>query len=105
MGAHLIGGKFQSDKYPTTPLGKVPLSTKDPTAQLLLWAYAQVRRAVDGEFADDLEIALLLDGYVPPPETIAGWLLGDVSAMVDGAIAWLAVWRASKRLEGSAVAA
>jgi hypothetical protein len=34
MGAHLIDGEFQSDKYPTTPRDKVPLSVKDVTAQL-----------------------------------------------------------------------
>jgi hypothetical protein len=67
MGAHLIGRKFQSDKYPSCPAGKVPLSTKDPLAQPLLWAYAQGRRAVDAEFSDDLETALLADGYVPEP--------------------------------------
>lgn len=65
MGAHLIDGEFQSDKYPTTPRGKVPLSCKDPTAQDLLWTYAQRRRAVDAEFASDLEEALLLAGYTP----------------------------------------
>lgn len=63
MGAHLIGGQFQSDKYPTTPRGKVPLSVEDPTAQDLLWEYAQRRRAVDAEFADDLETALQAAGY------------------------------------------
>lgn len=60
---HLIAGEFQSDKYPTTPRGKVPLSCKDPTAQDLLWTYAQRRRAVDAEFATDLEIALRNHGY------------------------------------------
>lgn len=30
MGSHLIDGEFQSDKYPTCPRGKVPLSVKDP---------------------------------------------------------------------------
>jgi hypothetical protein len=64
MGAHLIDGEFQSDKYPSTPLGKVPLSVKDTTAQDLLWEYAQRRRLVDREFADDLEQALLAAGYV-----------------------------------------
>lgn len=63
MGAHLIDNEFQSDKYPSTPRGKVPLSVKDTTAQDLLWAYAQRRRAVDAEFADDLEAALLSAGY------------------------------------------
>lgn len=66
MPAHLIDGEFQSDKYPTTPRGKVPLSVKDPTAQDLLWEYAQRRRAVDAEFSDDLEQALLTAGYVNP---------------------------------------
>jgi len=65
MGAHLIDGEFQSDKYPTCPRGKVPLSCKDPTAQDLLWEYAQRRRKVDPEFSDDLEAALRLAGYHP----------------------------------------
>lgn len=65
MAAHIIDGEFQSDKYPTTPRGKVPLSVKDPTAQDLLWEYAQRRRAVDAEFSDDLETALRTAGYVP----------------------------------------
>ncbi|HJQ55396.1 MAG TPA: hypothetical protein VJ890_00730 [Vineibacter sp.] len=63
MGTHLIDGEFQSDKYPTTPRGKVPLSVKDPTAQDLLWLYAQRRRTVDAEFSADLEDALRLAGY------------------------------------------
>lgn len=57
---------FKSDKYPTCPAGKVPLSVKDPTAQDLLWAYAQRRRVVDAEFSDDLERALRNAGFVPP---------------------------------------
>ena len=65
MGAHLIDGEFQSDKYPTTPRGKVPLSVKDKTAQDLLWEYAQRRRSVDAEFSDDLETALRGTGYRP----------------------------------------
>lgn len=71
MGDHLINGEFQSDKYPTTPRGKVPLSCKDPMAQDLLWEYAQRRRAVDAGFSVDLEAALKLAGYasafVSPP--------------------------------------
>lgn len=66
---HLIDGEFQSDKYPTCPRGKVPLSTGDLTAQDLLWAYAQRRRVVDAEFADDLEKALRAKGYEPPTES------------------------------------
>jgi hypothetical protein len=62
---HLIDGEFQSDKYPTCPRGKVPLSCKDLMAQDLLWEYAQRRRAVDPEFAADLETALQSAGYTP----------------------------------------
>jgi hypothetical protein len=70
MGSHIVNGEFQSDKYPTCPPGKVPLSVKDPTAQDLLWEYAQRRRAVDAEFAFDLEMALAAAGFVPPrPQT------------------------------------
>lgn len=65
MSEHLIDGEFQSDKYPTTPRGKVPLSCKDPTAQDLLWEYAQRRRVVDAAFADDLEAALKTAGFNP----------------------------------------
>ncbi len=63
MGAHIIDGEFQSDKYPTTPRGKVPLSVKDKSAQDLLWEYAQRRRSVDAEFSDDLEAALRTAGF------------------------------------------
>jgi hypothetical protein len=63
---HLIFGEFQSDKYPTTPRGKVPLSVKDKTAQDLLWVYAQRRRGIDKKFSEDLEIALKAQGYVQP---------------------------------------
>ena len=62
MGSHLIDGKFQSDKYPTCPPGKVPLSVEDPMAQDLLWEYAQRRRSVDAEFSEDLETALAIAG-------------------------------------------
>ncbi len=63
---HLVyDGQFQSDKYPTTPRGKVPLSVKDASAQDLLWIYAQRHRHVDDEFSDDLEKALKGAGYNP----------------------------------------
>lgn len=61
----MINGEFQSDKYPTTPRGKVPLSVKDPSAQDLLWEYAKRRRAIDAEFSDDLELALRRAGFDP----------------------------------------
>ena len=57
---------FQSDKYPTCPPGKVPLSVTDPTAQDLLWEYAQRRRSVDAEFSSDLEEVLRQAGYKQP---------------------------------------
>lgn len=65
MGTHIVNGQFQSDKYPTCPPGKVPLSVNDESAQDLLWEYAQRRRCIDAEFSDDLETALLEKGYNP----------------------------------------
>lgn len=76
MGSHIVDGEFQSDKYPTCPRGKVPLSVKDPTAQDLLWQYAQRRRLVDTEFADDLEAALRAAGYDSPKDR-ARWGVYD----------------------------
>lgn len=66
MGSHINkDGLFQSDKYPSCPPGKVPLSVKDPMAQDLLWEYARRRRIVDAEFSKDLEHALVKAGYDP----------------------------------------
>lgn len=62
---HIVQGEFQSDKYPSTPRGKVPLSVKDRSAQDLLWAYAKRHRMKDAEFSDDLEKCLLDAGYIP----------------------------------------
>lgn len=84
MGSHLIDGEFQSDKYPSCPRGKVPLSTKDRAAQPLLWQYAQGHREKDAEFSDDLEAALVGHGYVPDEAMIA----------VDEARAAVLVYRA-----------
>lgn len=73
MSEHINAeGRFQSDKYPTCPAGKVPLSTRDVTAQDLLWEYAQRRRAVDPEFSEDLETCLRNDGYEPKATKGAG---------------------------------
>lgn len=80
MSAHLINGEFQSDKYPETPRGKVPLSCKDPTAQDLLWEYAQRRRVVDAEFSDDLEAALRIAGYEPKDRNSTGGDVGELAA-------------------------
>ncbi len=67
MGSHLnADGEFQSDKYPTCPAGKVPLSVRDASAQDLLWTYAGRREVVDAEFSGDLREALIAAGYQPP---------------------------------------
>lgn len=88
MGAHLIDGEFQSDKYPTTPRGKVPLSVNDKTAQDLLWEYAHRRRTVDAEFADDLEAALLAAGFdVNVPET-ASFIGGVIREGAHQRVRW-----------------
>lgn len=63
MGAHLLDGKFQSDKYPWCARGFVPLKTSDKHAQPALALYAQAHRAKDAEFSADLEEALKLEGY------------------------------------------
>jgi hypothetical protein len=63
MGSHIVNGKFQSDKYPTCPAGKVPLSVEDPMAQDLLWQYAIRRASVDREFAADLQECLRAAGF------------------------------------------
>lgn len=65
MGSHLMNGQFQSDKYPATPTGFVPLKCTDKDAQDLLWTYAQRHRARDPEFSADLEQALKNGGYKP----------------------------------------
>lgn len=83
MGSHLIDGEFQSDKYPTTPRGKVPLSVKDPSTQDLLWEYAQRRRSKDAEFSEDLETALRAAGFDPSSHTTSdprvGWFVSFIS--------------------------
>ncbi len=65
MGKHIVDGRFQSDKYPTCPAGKVPLSIEDPDAQGLLWEYALRHIAKDPEFSTDLWLALVTAGYKP----------------------------------------
>jgi len=75
MGIHINkDGKFQSDKYPTCPADKVPLSVNDVTAQDLLWEYAQRRRSVDAEFSADLENRLREVGYKPTLTTANDWM-------------------------------
>ena len=66
-GEHIDSkGRFQSDKYPTTPPDLVPLSVHDVSARPLLWQYAEGHRGKDAAFADDLQARLLKVGYTPP---------------------------------------
>jgi hypothetical protein len=83
MGAHINAeGLFQSDKYPTCPPGKVPLSVKDKAAQPLLWAYAEGHRSIDPEFSDDLQEALRAAGYEPPAKmNEPGAILAELNAL------------------------
>ena len=77
MGSHLTeDGLFQSNKYPDTPAGLVPLKPSDPMAQDILYEYAQRQRAVDPEFADDLEQALRNAGYARDPKDVALYFFG-----------------------------
>lgn len=69
-------GKFQSDKYPTCPPGKVPLSIEDPMAQDLLWEYAQRRRKVDEDFSVAVETCLHKAGYNVPKSQV--WYFGCI---------------------------
>ncbi len=82
MASHIVDGKFQSDKYPTCPAGKVPLSINDATAQDLLWQYAQRRRSVDAEFSEDLEACLIAAGYEPETPVISA-TAPIVSTIID----------------------
>ena len=65
MGAHIIDGQFQSDKFPDCPRGLVPFKVTDPMAQDLLWKYANRRASIDPEFSDDLRSLLIKAGYDP----------------------------------------
>ena len=65
MGAHIIDGQFQSDKYPDCPRGLVPFKVTDRMAQDLLWKYADRRRLTDPDFSRDLQELLLDAGYDP----------------------------------------
>ena len=87
MPAHIVNGEFQSDKYPTCPPGKVPLSVKDRSAQDLLWEYARRRRQIDEEFSEDLETALKAAGYKVRTSGFASHtILRDVAAyLIDRA--------------------
>lgn len=45
MGAHIVDGQFQSDKYPWCRPGFVPLKLTDPHARDLLERYASQKRS------------------------------------------------------------
>lgn len=93
--SHLVDGQFQSDKYPTCPPGKVPLSTRDRAAQDLLAIYASRREALDPDFSHDLLEALKLEGYRDRPPA-------ELAALIEVAAAarrWLELWQ-SEGAEG-----
>jgi len=72
MGEHINkDGKFQSDKYPDCPAGKVPLSTKDPMAQDLLYEFAERMESKDPIFSGDLKTCLKKDGHSIVPKNQA----------------------------------
>ena len=56
-------GRFQSDRYPSVPAGKVPLSDRDPQALPSLVLYAARHRAAgkhgDTQFSGDVVDALI----------------------------------------------
>jgi hypothetical protein len=97
---HIVKGEFQSDKYPKTPRGKVPLSVKDPMAQDLLWQYAQRHREVDPQFSDDLEFALREKGFVPKEPAGPPWLSDAAEALGQKGLAlnWNQVLQEIKKL-------
>lgn len=86
--SHLIQGVFQSDKYPETPRGFVPLKLTDKDAQDLLWQYAARHASRDAEFSEDLKSALFHAGYVPPDPSAAQLegILAVLAALPDGAL-------------------
>jgi hypothetical protein len=93
--------RFQSDKYPTTPAGKVPLSVSDPTAQDLLRTYARRRRVRDVDFSDALDFCLDLaahEGASGRDSRFEGGDLVDRDALRRAAFARLG--RALKDVEG-----
>jgi hypothetical protein len=67
MSSHIVNNEFQSDKYPSCPPGKIPLSVKDPLAQDLLWEYSRryLDCGKDSEFAFDLRACLIAAGFKP----------------------------------------
>lgn len=83
---HIINGEFQSDKYPTCPPGKVPLSVKDEMTQDLLWEYAVRRFKVDQGFCQDLQTALIHNGYEPMgegPESIIDARMDEIKKIAE----------------------
>jgi len=53
MGHHIVGGKFQSDKYPDLAPDKMVISFKDPIGRVALFEYARLTE--DKELASDIK--------------------------------------------------
>jgi hypothetical protein len=79
MGAHLIEGSFQSDKFPDTPRNIVPVKVTDKLAQDLLWELAERYRDQDSEFTEDLHMALRIAGYEPGKTVVADMTVGEIA--------------------------
>ena len=75
-------GQFQSDKYPTCPPGKFPLSFKDVRAQPLIWMYSEITQ--DEELSRDLKKCLALEGYEKPQERGPLEMRWDLLAVILG---------------------
>lgn len=103
MPAHLDpDGRFQSDKYPTTPPDLVPLKVTDETAQDLLWEYASRRERVDAEFSEDLRHRLREVGFDPASVHAAQQNIDAATSQRDHARLRLrTIWNAVFRGTGS----
>jgi len=83
MGSHTNkDGQFQSDKYPSCPPGKFPLSFTDVKAQPLIWWYSEITQ--DEELANDLKKCLLAVGYEVPEQRTAEQQRWDLLAIALG---------------------
>ena len=83
MSAHIVNGKFQSDKYPTCPAGKVPLSTRDPMAQDLLEEYARRRASLATGLRREKTGFSMLHPAIKEKQELFEELTRDLAAAVD----------------------
>ena len=73
-GDHITtSGLFKSDRFPWCEPGFVPFKITDNMAQDLLWQYADLRRSIDPDFADDLQTCLRGVGFLPTVQRPRSW--------------------------------